>query len=190
MKNVFFIYFIYLSMKRIKTIGVFISFLLSILLHFIYNVFPNSIISIMAPVNESIWEHMKLIVSSTLIFSIFEYFIYKKKDISYNNFLLAYSLSSILGVFVYLLIYIPLNDIFGHKAYIAISLLFLILIFIQVISYYMMNTKKINFGKEIGILLIITIYFMFGYLTYHPPKINLFYDYLNKGYGIKNNALN
>jgi len=29
---------------------------------------------------------------------------------------------------------------------------------------------------------------VFGYLTYHPPKINLFYDYINKQYGIKNNA--
>ena len=171
-------------MKKIKIIGVFISFVLSITLHFIYGLIPNSIISVIAPVNESIWEHMKLIVSSTLIFSIFEYFIYKKKDISYNNFLLSYGISSILGIIIYLLLYIPLNDIFGHKAYIAIGLLFLILIFVQIISYYIMNFRKINYSSELGILLIIIIYFIFGYLTYQPPKINLFYDYLNKGYGI------
>ena len=47
-----------------------------------------------------------------------------------------------------------------------------------------MNSKKINYGNELGVFLIIIIYFVFGYLTYHPPKINLFYDYLNKGYGI------
>jgi len=171
-------------MKKIKIIGVLISFILSIVLHFIYGLIPNSIISIIAPVNESIWEHMKLIISSTLIFSIIEYFIYKKKDIPYNNFILSYAVSSILGVFVYLLLYIPLNDIFGHKIYIAISLLFLILILVQIISYYIMNYKKINYGNELGILIIIIVYFIFGYLTYHPPKINLFYDYLNKGYGI------
>ena len=171
-------------MKKIKIIGVFISFVLSIILHFIYGLIPNSITSVIAPVNESIWEHMKLIVSSTLLFSIIEYFIYKKKDIPYNNFILSYAISSILGVIVYLLIYIPLNDIFGHKIYIAISLLFLILIFVQIFSYYIMNYKKINYGNELGILIIIIVYFIFGYLTYHPPKINLFYDYLNNGYGI------
>jgi len=171
-------------MKKIKIIGVFISFILSVVLHFIYGVLPNNIISVIAPVNESIWEHMKLIVSSTLLFSILEYFIYKKKDIPYNNFILSYAISSLLGIIAYLLIYIPLNDIFGHKAYIAISLLFLILILVQIISYYIMNYRKINYGNELGILIIIIIYFIFGYLTYHPPRINLFYDYMNKGFGI------
>ena len=145
---------------------------------------PNTFISVIAPVNESIWEHMKLIVSSSLIFSIFEYFIYKKKNIEFNNFILSYAISCILGIIIYLLLYIPLNDIFGHKAYIAISLLFLILIFVQVVSYYIMNKENIKHSSDIGILLIIIIYLIFGYLTYHPPKINLFYDYMNKGYGI------
>lgn len=171
-------------MKKVKIIGVFISFILAIVLHFIYEIIPNSIISVIAPVNESIWEHMKLIVTSSIIFSIFEYFIYKKKDIPFNNFILSYGISSILAIIVYLIIYIPLNDIFGHKAYIAISLLFIIFIFLQFISYYIMNYKKINYSNDIGILLIIIIYFIFGYLTYHPPKINLFYDYMNKGFGI------
>ena len=171
-------------MKKIKVIGVFISFILAVILHFIYGWMPNTFISVIAPVNESIWEHMKLIVSSSLIFSIFEYFIYKKKDITFNNFILSYAISCILGIIVYLLLYIPLNDIFGHKAYIAISLLFLILIFVQVVSYYIMNKENIKHSNDIGILLIIIIYLIFGYLTYHPPKINLFYDYMNKGYGI------
>ena len=171
-------------MKKIKIIGVFVSFILSIILHFIYGIFPNTFISVIAPVNESIWEHMKLIVSSTLLFGILEYFIYKKKDIPYNNFILSYAISSILGIFVYLLLYIPLNDIFGHKAYIAISLLFIILIFVQIVSYYIMSYKEINHSNDVGILIIIIIYLAFGYLTYHPPKINLFYDYMNKGYGI------
>ena len=48
----------------------------------------------------------------------------------------------------------------------------------------MMNYKKISHSNDVGILIIIIIYLAFGYLTYHPPKINLFYDYMNKGYGI------
>lgn len=171
-------------MKKIKIVGVIISFILAIIFHFIYGWVPNSVISVIAPVNESIWEHMKLIVTPSIIFSIFEYFIYKKKDIEFNNFILSYAISSILGIIVYLLLYIPLNDIFGHKAYIAISLLFLILIIVQIVSYYIMNKSNIKHSSDVGILLILIIYFAFGYLTYHPPKINLFYDYMNKGYGI------
>ena len=47
-----------------------------------------------------------------------------------------------------------------------------------------MNKSNIKHSSDVGILLILIIYFAFGYLTYHPPKINLFYDYMNKGYGI------
>ena len=98
--------------------------------------------------------------------------------------ILSYGISCILGIIVYLLIYIPLNDIFGHKAYIAISLLFIILIFVQIISYYIMNYNGISHSSDIGVLLIIIIYLVFGYLTYHPPRINLFYDYMHKCFGI------
>ena len=175
-------------MRKIKIIGVFISFILSIILHSIYQVLPNTFFSIIAPVNESIWEHMKLIITSSLTFGIIEYFIYKKKDIPFNNFLLSYGISSIIGVLTYLLIYIPLNDIFGHKVYIAIILLFLILMFVQYINCYLMNMKSIWHANDIGILLIIVIYFIFGYFTYHPPKINLFYDYLHNGFGIIKDA--
>ena len=87
-------------MKKIKIVGVFISFILAIIFHFIYGWVPNSVISVIAPVNESIWEHMKLIVTPSIIFSIFEYFIYKKKDIEFNNFILSYAISSILGIIV------------------------------------------------------------------------------------------
>ena len=42
-----------------------------------------------------------------------------------------------------------------------------------------------NVGKGVGYFVgSIIVYFIFGYFTYHPPRINLFYDYMNKGYGI------
>lgn len=172
-------------MKKIKIWGIIISFILSVILHFLYAIIPNTYISIIAPVNESIWEHMKLIISASLVFSIFEYFIYKKKNISFNNFLLSYAISALLGIIIYLFIYIPLNDIFGHKLYIALTLLFLIFIIIQIISYYIMNKKKIKFSSPLAIIIIVITYLIFYYFTYYPPKINLFYDYLNKQYGIK-----
>ena len=171
-------------MKKIKFIGVIICFIISIGLHYVYELLPCSFISVLAPVNESIWEHMKLIISSSLIFSIMEYFIYRKKGIIFNNYILSYSIASLLSIILYLIIYIPLYDLFGHKTYIAIILLFLIFIFLQVVSYYIMNKRNFEYSNYLGIILIITIYYIFGYFTYHPPRIGLFYDYLNKCYGI------
>ena len=175
-------------MKRIKFISIFVIFILSIISHFMYTWFPNYLFSILFPVNESIWEHMKLIATPTLLFSIFEYYIYKKENIKYNNFILSYSIAIIVGIISYLIIYIPLDDIFGHHLIVAILLLFIIFIFIGIISFYIMNMNNIKCSNIIGIIMIIIIYIVFGYLTYNPIKINLFYDYMNKYYGIKKSS--
>ena len=171
-------------MKKIKIISVFIIFILSFISHFMYDILPNNIFSIIFPVNESIWEHMKLISTPVLVFSIFEYIIYKKKDIEFNNFILSYSISTIIGIIFYLIIYLPIHYIFGHSLLVAIIILFMTFILVEYISYYIMNYKKIKYGNIIGFIIIILLYIMFGYLTYNPPLIDLFYDTSKDIYGI------
>lgn len=62
-----------LNMKQIKIISTIGIFLLSFVFHFMYEWFPNLVFSFVFPVNESIWEHMKVIVTSTLVYGIIEY---------------------------------------------------------------------------------------------------------------------
>ena len=57
------------------------------------------------------------------------------------------------------------------------------------ISYYIMHMKSIKYGNILGICLIIMMYIVFGYFTYYPPHINLFYDFMNKGFGIIKSSL-
>jgi len=171
-------------MRKIKIIGVFVIFALSFVSHFMYKWLPNSIFSILFPVNESIWEHMKLLATPVLIFSIFEYIIYRKKNISFNNFLLSYGISIILGIIIYLIIYLPIHYIFGHSLVVAGIILFITFIIMQVISYYIMNYREIKYSNIIGLGIIIILYIVFGYLTYNPIEIDLFYDDEKNVYGI------
>ena len=134
---------------------------LSFLSHFMYEWCDNFLFSIFFPVNESIWEHMKLLVTPVIIFSVLEYFIYKYKNINYNNFILSYFISIMLGIILYLLIYLPINSLFGYNTIFAISLLFVIYIFIEYISYYIMNMNVNKYNKILGIIGIICIYFIF-----------------------------
>ena len=136
------------------------------------------------PINESIWEHMKLLVTPVLIFSLIEYIIYNKKDISYNNFIFSYSISMLIGIISYLVIYLPIHYIFGHSSIFAIILLFFIFMIIEIISYYIMRYRNIRYGNIIGLGIIIVMYIIFGYLTYYPIEIDLFYDDSKNVYGI------
>lgn len=172
-------------MKKVKVIGVYVIFVLSFLSHFMYDLFPNFIFSILFPVNESIWEHMKLIVTPVIIYGIIEYVIYNRKNIYHNNFILSYSLSMIIGILSYLIIYLPIHYIFGHNLLFSISLLFITFILIEYISYKIMNYNEIRHSSLTGIFVLLFMYFIFGILTYYPPMKDLFYDTQSKIYGIK-----
>lgn len=172
-------------MKKIKIIGVFIIMGLSVLSHFMYEWCNNFIFSILFPVNESIWEHMKLLVTPVLIYALVEYFIYRKKGMKFNNFSLSYGISIIIGIISYLVIYLPIDHFFDHNMIVSIALLFLDYILISYISYLILNTRIIKYSKTIGALLIILTYFVFYYLTYYPVHSYMFYDTKNKIYGIK-----
>ena len=74
-----------MNLKKIKILGVVIITILSFISHFAYDIFPNIIFSFIFPVNESIWEHMKILFTSTLIYSLIEYILLKKYNITYNN---------------------------------------------------------------------------------------------------------
>lgn len=171
-------------MRKIKIIGVFVIFILSFLSHFIYEWFPNALFSLIFPVNESIWEHMKLLVTPVLIFSLIEYIIYKKKDINFNNFILSYSISMFFGIIIYLILYLPIHYIFGHSSIFAIILLFIVFIIIEIISYYIMRYKEFRYSNILGLGIILVMYVIFGYLTYYPLESDLFYDTSKNIYGI------
>lgn len=169
-------------MKKIKIFSIFIIFALCFLCHFAYDFMPNFITSIIFPVNESIFEHMKIILTSYLLYSILDYFLLKKYNI--NNFVLQMFLVPFIGIFVYLIIYIPLFNLLGENMFVSISLLFLVIVLEAYLSYKLLNYKHIKNGRILGIIGIIALYFMFGYLTYYPPTNYLFKDFKTNTYGI------
>lgn len=173
-----------MNLKAIKIIGVFAIFSLCFLFHFLYDWLPNSLFSIFFPVNESIWEHMKLIFSSYVFYGIFDYLLIKKNNIKYNNFLIQLFLVPIIGIILYLIVFIPIYNKIGENMIISIGLLFIIIIIEQIISYFILQSKEIKYQNFIGIIGIILVYIIFGYLTYRPIENYIFYDTVKDKYGI------
>ena len=171
-----------MSLKTIKIIGFFAIFLLCFLFHFLYDWFPNSLFSIFFPVNESIWEHMKLIYTSYIFYGIFDYILLRKNKI--NNFFIQLFLIPIISIILYLIIFIPIYKMIGENMIISIGLLAIIIIIEQILSYFILQYKEIKYQNFIGIIGIILVYIIFGYLTYNPIENYLFYDTVKDKYGI------
>ena len=172
-----------MNLKKIKIIGIFAVFLLSFPIHFLYDFFPNVLTSVFAPVNESIWEHMKMIFTAYLLYGGVEYLIFREKT-KWNNYVLQLFIVPLIGVMIYLSIYLPLFNIFGENMIISIVLLFIVIVIEEVISYYILAMEEIKNQRIIGIVGLAVTYSIFVYLTYNPPKNYLFYDMKEEKYGV------
>lgn len=172
-----------MDLKKVKIISIFGMFILCFLTHFLYNFFPNTLFSIFFPVNESIWEHMKMMTSSILIWSILEYFLYKKFRINHNNFVLSLFLELILSIVIFLIIYLPIYHFTGSIFILNLIVLFISIYFVNIISYYILSLRILH--KELlGVVGIILLYIIFGILTYNPPFNYIFFDKMENKYGI------
>ena len=167
--------------KIISTIGI---ILLCFLFHFLYEWIPNTITSIFFPVNESIWEHMKLFISSICFYGIIDYIILSKTRVSFNNFIFNLFITSIASIVIYLLIFLPVYNLIGENMIFSISLMIIVVIISQVISYYILKHDHIKYVNIISLILIIVSYIVFGYLTFHPIHNYIFLDKTNNVYGI------
>ena len=174
-----------MNLKKIKIIGTLTIFVLAFIYHFLYEWFPNPIFSILFPVNESIWEHMKLLYTGILSWGLIEIILLKKNKINYNNYPYQLFLISFTSIIVYLILYLPIYNIIGEKLIISISLLFIVILLEQILSYYLLKQKKENdILDKISIILIILFYMILLNLTYDPPKNYIFYDTVENKYGI------
>ena len=169
--------------KFISTIGI---FSLCFLFHFIYQWLPCSITSIFFPVNESIWEHMKLLFSAVVFYGIIDYIILKKFKIKYNNFFTALFISALTIIPIYLIMFLPIYYKIGENMVITIGLMLIAIIISQVISYKILKARDFDILNILSLILIIISYIVFAYLTYNPIKSELFFDTQEEKYGINN----
>lgn len=178
-----------MNTKKLKIIMTIIIFLLAFPFHFLYDKLPNFIFSIFFPVNESIWEHMKLLFTSIIFSGAIEYFIIKKKDIKVNNYLLSLFIPAILSIPIYLIIFLPIYYKIGENFIIAITIMFITILLVEIISYKIQNINNIKYSSIISLVFIILSYIIFGYLTYKPITTDLFFDPLEEKYGLNHYIL-
>ncbi len=164
-------------------INVFVFFALSFLWHFMYDWFPNFFTSIFFPVNESIWEHMKIIFGVIVFGSIISIFLMNKFKIKYNNFYVEVITKAVVGVVFYLLVFVPLYLLIGENMFISIFLMLLTYAVCELIGYKILSYQEMNI-KVLPIVLLVLSYILFALLTYYPPYNFLFFDEIKLIYGI------
>ena len=102
-------------MKRLlslwQALGFAVTGVLGVLLHFVFEWTNGSVfVAPFSAVNESIWEHTKLIFFPMFVFAIIEYMNIGGK---YKNFWCVKLIGTLLGIVSILVLYYTINGIFG-----------------------------------------------------------------------------
>ena len=171
-------------MKKNILINTSILFILSFPFHFIYDVFPNFLTSIFFPVNESIFEHTKLIFTSILVGRILIYFLRKRQDLTTNNYIIKSYFGALLNIIIFLSFYLPIYYLFGENMLVTLLLYLGSILLTEIIMAKIFEQKFKKDFNSLGICFIIITYFLFTYFSYNPIRIDFFYDPMNKNYGV------
>ncbi|MFT8351419.1 DUF6512 family protein [Clostridium saccharoperbutylacetonicum] len=168
-------------------LGIPFIFLLGSFMHFAYDLSGNStLIGIFAPVNESIWEHLKLSVYPTFAWFIFGYLLFEIKINIYTWFT-SCVISVIVSALIIVSFYYTYTGALGiHSLFLDIFSLFLGILIAQGLAFHIYNYANTNiFVFIIALLLSCTIFITFTKFTFSPPKFPIFMDPVTKQYGIQ-----
>lgn len=172
--------------KKVLFINTIIIFLSLFLFHNIYNLFPNFLTSFLFPVNESLFEHLKLMFTSEIIISLITLLVLKLKNIKFSNYILGLLTGVIVTISLFFLIYLPIYNRYGENLILTMTI-YLITLIVGNIIFYLISKRKHNYLiNSISLVIIIVITGILGYLTYNPVKTPFFFDPINEIYGIKN----
>lgn len=166
----------------INTIAIFFTMFL---FSFMYEWFPNFLTAAIFPVNESLFEHLKLMFSTTMIVSLIVFFIFKLRHIKINNYFFGLFLSTLFQIVIYFIIYIPIYNRFGESLVVAMGLYLIILIISEYIFYLIMTKlKNKDIYNAISMILLAFTFFILIYLTFNPRRNDFFFDPVEEKYGI------
>lgn len=161
--------------KKYFLITPFIMFILACGLHFLYDFTGKlTIIGFFSPINESIFEHTKLIFIPLLIFYLIYYF--KNKEIlNQNKYLFSMLISIILGIILVPMLFYFYTESFGLESLIIdISITFIALALANLFFYEYYNFHNFAIKKEISITLLIFLFIFYMYATVNTINLPIF----------------
>lgn len=157
--------------------GIIFTIAFGTLLHFVYQWSgSNSIVGLFSPVNESVWEHLKLLFYPMSLWIIFGYFKFGKSNPNYISAALIGLLSGLILIPVLFYTYtsITLESILALD--ITIFVLSIIVAFF-IMRYILKNYNLRFLTLKTGIFLWEVLFILFVLFTIFPPNLPIFKEF-------------
>ena len=140
-------------------------------LHFLYDVWPNPLTAVLAPVNESVWEHLKLLYWPFLMAGFVLCFRAADAPRAWSGFLLAQLVmpAAMLGT------YYTLRACFGvHALWLDVTLYYLVLALGFWLAYRLHRSGRLAFLAGVLVSLVGLYGAALVLFTMAPPELPIF----------------
>lgn len=178
----------HVNLKVYTILGILFTVALGSLLHFVFEWSnQNRIVGFFSPINESTWEHIKMLAFPMLLFSGLEYI---KTVPVYDNFIIAKALGILSGMLSIVMLFYTYTGVIGKNVTVVdITIFVLSVIIAYLVSCYLLKHRvfRSSIFQPIGVLIILAIIIAFMWFTFFPPKIPLFFDPATQSYGYQKN---
>lgn len=155
------------------------------LLHFLFDwTGENAVIALFSAVNESIWEHLKLLFYPMVTVAVIQYFFWGK---NFDSFWCIKLLGILIGLVLIPVVYYTYTGILGVKA----DWFNITIFFIAAAVVFWTETKLFQgeyacrIGSALAIIIICLLAVVFTILTFIPPHIPFFQDPITGTYGFQ-----
>ena len=172
-----------ISINLWQLIGFAITSLGGTLLHFLYDWLGKSMwIAPFSGVNESTWEHMKLLFWPMFIFAIVQSIYTKNRECFWHVKLRGI----VLGLSLIPVLFYTYNGVVGISPdWINIAIFFISAAIAYIYETKLLRSnKKCNLSSKLSILLLCFIGLLFVIFTFQTPTLGIFKDPITKSYGI------
>jgi hypothetical protein len=155
--------------------GFFFIGLIGAALHFTFELsdFSSNVVAYFSAVNESTWEHLKMVFFPGLVFALIEY-TYVREEV--NNYLVAKAASLFLMPLIIVVGWYLYAPAVGRSIFPLDLLLFYIAVAVgQVVSYRILTRPPLaKRYQQLSIAGILLLFVAFSTFTFYPPRIFLF----------------
>lgn len=174
-----------MRLKCWETFGLVFTLIAGTLLHFVYQwTGQNMIAAAFSPVNESVWEHLKLVFFPMLFISAAEYFAFGRGQ---SCFVPVKALSMLLGTGSVVVLFYVYSGIAGGNFLVLDILTFVLAAFAAFLFSFCQLSRPFPASRReegLGWVTIALLLVCFVLFTFYPPQIGLFRDPVSGGYGI------
>ena len=165
------------KIRNYQIFSVIFTFILGTLLHFTYQLSGrNEIVGLFSAVNESVWEHLKLLYFPMLLTIIIGYFYIGKKI---PNFVCSKTIGIIVSLLFTVTFFYTYTGVLGYNIAIVDIMSFFVAVILGEYSAYKLIIEKNSCNKKVAEVVLIILFICFIVFTYNAPDLGIFKIPLN-----------